>query len=292
MEIRPKQRGSVAISRVVFIPILLMLLLSCVSSPGPVGDAQLETQMASYDQSFAQAGDHVFEVQSGVFETRRGLKLDYQVYKPQNLFSELTIFVAHGFLRSLTTMQGWAQHFASNGYKTVVLSFVNSSIFAGNHDLNAQDLLGLASLLAGKGERIYLGFSAGGLAALVAASQDSLARAYVGLDPVDGSGLASKALARISTQLSTQLLFLWAAPGPCNANNNAKALVDDALARGSQTIGQLSFDLASHAHFEYPYSADAGAFCGNRLSPKGTELMMAAIRSTVTQFILSLATID
>jgi hypothetical protein len=64
-----------------------------------------------------------------------------------------------------------AQHLASWGLSVVRLEFCNSKLWAGNHDLNGADMVALSRKLHAV-KVIYTGFSAGGLAAMVAADLD------------------------------------------------------------------------------------------------------------------------
>jgi hypothetical protein len=113
-------------------------------------------------------------------------------------------------------MRGWAAHLSSHGVATAVVSLCNSTPFAGRHDRNAVDLRALADLLQpADGRVLYAGFSAGGLAALLAAADDPRTVAYLGLDAVDSGGLAAR-----STGLAAPALFLLAEAGACNAEGN------------------------------------------------------------------------
>jgi hypothetical protein len=85
---------------------------------------------------------------------------------------------------------------------------------------------------------LYAGFSAGGLAAYLAAGSDPRASAYLGLDAVDSGGLA---LAR-NADFRVPALFLMGEPSSCNAKNNG--------------------------HFLDPYDPRTESVCGKVLPPE------------------------
>ena len=66
------------------------------------------------------------------------------------------------------------------------------------------------------GRDIYVGFSAGGLAAMVAANLGINTPAVLNLDMVDNQGLGKK----IAPNLTVPFYGLIAAPSACNVNNN------------------------------------------------------------------------
>ena len=65
-----------------------------------------------------------------------------------------------------------ARHLVSWGLPVVNLEFCNSKFWAGNHDLNAADMVAVAQK-KDTGKVIYVGFSAGGLAAILATNLDN-----------------------------------------------------------------------------------------------------------------------
>lgn len=93
---------------------------------------------------------------------------------------------------------------------------------------------------------IYVGFSAGALAALIAARHDPDALGAVALDLVDAQGLGERA----ARQLGKPLIGLSCEPTNCNANDNARAIfAGPALARSTRIPG------AGHCDFEAPTDA-------------------------------------
>jgi pimeloyl-ACP methyl ester carboxylesterase len=160
------------------------------------------------------------------------------------------VFLAHGFLRDLSSMRGWAALWASHGVTVTVASLPNSTWFSGRHERNAADLRALARALH-EGPVLYAGFSAGGLAALLAAAQDPSSIGYLGLDPVDSRGLAGAA----ARAFFRPALFLFGEPSAENARNNLlKALpIHD---RPEMIL--LRVRHATHRAFENPTDPERG----------------------------------
>jgi hypothetical protein len=186
-------------------------LVAC--APVAVRSAAADLPRPPSEPRLAVAGSFATTVAEGSLRSSFGCEVRYEVHLPADWDGGVTVVLAHGFLRDLRTMRGWAAHLSSHGVATAVVSLCNSTPFAGRHDRNAIDLRALADLLQpADGAVLYAGFSAGGLAALLAAADDPRTVAYLGLDAVDSGGLASR-----STGLAAPALFLLAEAGACNA---------------------------------------------------------------------------
>lgn len=194
--------------------------------------------------------------------------------------SELSVVWAHGFLRDLGSMRGWARHAAGHGVRSVVVSFCNSSAFAGRHDRNAADLRLVADAVRTRPDDpvVYAGFSAGGLSALLAAASDPHAIGYLGLDPVASGGLEAEAVG-------------WAGPAmlivgdasACNADGNANLLA--ALLPGAAFVRVPG---ATHCAFEDPYDPRCEWVCG-RMDENSAASIRATIRGTAMAWLFALS---
>lgn len=232
---------------------------------GPLSDAE---------SVFARAGPETVSVEAGWREGGYGCRTAYEVYRPARGGSGVLVVLAHGFGRDLASMRGWARHWATHGVAAVVASFCNSTWAAGNHDRNAEDLAALAHALH-DGPVLYAGFSAGGLAAFLAAASDPRALAYLGLDAVDSGGLAPPAAARFAAPA----LFLLGEPSACNAQGNfLPSIPEHATA--------LRIRGATHGHFEDPYDPAVELVCGRVEPPEASARIAAAIRALATAWIL------
>jgi pimeloyl-ACP methyl ester carboxylesterase len=162
----------------------------------------------------------------------------------------------------------------------VVASFCASSWLDGNHDLNGRDLVMLARSVQ-PGPVLYAGFSAGGLAASLAAAADPDTVAYLGLDPVDSGSLGVQARPRFRTEG----LFLLGEASPCNARSNFLSVTPE---------GGLVYRVrgATHGHFENPYDPAVERVCGRVEPPAASEAMLETIRVLATAWVLERAAGD
>ncbi len=130
---------------------------------------------------------------------------------------------------------------------------------------------------------IYLGFSAGGLAALVASKIDPGTRAYFGLDMVDHQNLGELT----APQLRLPLYGLLAAPSACNANSNGL----DVYAEASRSVIIKVTD-ATHCHFEIPIDAKCSLICGGGEKRFSRQEIQRTILGLTTAFLLWQTDVD
>lgn len=208
--------------------------------------------------------------------------VDVDVYWPDRVAPAPLVIVAHGFMRQRRHMSGWGKHLARAGFVVAIPDLPASS----NHVRNGRFIDELRVHLSREepGRRRvdparvgYLGFSAGGLASLLAAADAdaSAVTIWIGLDPVDRDGLGAKAAPRVSART----LVLSAEPSACNAQGNARdliaALPDPEHHRVSGAV---------HVDAEWPTSALAEAMCGrsrdaqrDEFRRRATEALRAAL---------------
>ncbi len=152
------------------------------------------------------------------------------------------VILAHGFLRDQRRMQGLATALANAGYPVATLNFRHGSPISGGHVNNSQDMVALGRHL--QADRvIHAGFSAGGLAALLAARQDKNTIGLLTLDLVDSRELGRTA----ADGLELPVVALAGAPTNCNAYDNASPAYDLIRHLSLTRIPQ-----ASHCDFESP----------------------------------------
>jgi hypothetical protein len=223
------------------------------------------------------AAEYPIDPLTGTLASEYGCQLDYEYYQPTQPKAVTTVILAHGFMRNLESMRGWALHWQTHDIATVIVSLCNSNLLNGHHQRNSDDLIALrANLLLEN--TIYAGFSAGGLAAYLAALRDFGASGYLGLDSVDSGALAKND----SRKLRVPALFLVAGPSVCNARNNMRETISKHAYQVSHIEG------ATHCHFESPYDKHCGWLCGRTSTQKTAEIQVD-IMNQATQWILSTA---
>lgn len=213
-------------------------------------------------------------VEVGVMPGVHGCEVAFEHHVPASPDGGPTVVLAHGFQRDLSTMRGWAQAWSAQGVPVVIPSLCNSSWFAGRHDRNANDLRALRRHLE-LGPVVYAGFSAGGLAAYLAAHDDIETVAYLGFDAVDSGDLATGR----GGGLSVPALFLLAEPSACNADGNFRPVLERYDADAVHPIAD-----ATHCHFEWPFDPWCGWICGRRDEAQ-TQRIQAEIRDAAARFL-------
>jgi pimeloyl-ACP methyl ester carboxylesterase len=166
------------------------------------------------------------------------------------------VVLAHGFSRTRITMSEHAERLARDGLLVVAPDLP----FFWHSGDNAQALRDLvAMLVAGKiappvSRVVLVGFSAGGLAALLAADAPGVA-GYVGLDPFDrASGLGRDAAKKLHRPA-----YLIRAPG---SRCNAFAIAEPWKVALPKLIADRVVPDATHCDFESPTDWVCRAACG------------------------------
>lgn len=252
-----------------------------IAACAPAHGARVEpgAGLPAHELDLARSGWYRVHSESGRLASTFGCVLHYETHEPVvgTASGAPTVVLAHGFLRDLRSMRGWATHFASHGVRTVVVSFCNSSRLDGRHDRNAEDLMTLAAAVApGTAPVLYAGFSAGGLAAYVAASRDVRTVAFLGLDAVDGGGLASSV-----APLTVPTMLLTGEPSRCNAEGRFLSLAPSPPPGRTVRVAH-----ATHCDFENPTSAACEWICGRVEPHEAAQAIRSAIRSLATAWIL------
>lgn len=185
-------------------------------------------------------------------------RTDVDLYCPTTAQPLPLIIVAHGFSRSKANMAGWGRVLAEAGF----LAAVPDLPAWADHTCNGKFINELVKHLPASPpeglkvdrERVGLvGFSAGGLATLLAAA-DPTVRVWVGLDPVDKNGQGAAAAPRLRCRVA----ILRAEPSSCNANGNA-AGIERALKMPCLSV---MVPQATHAELEWPTDKMTEWACG------------------------------
>jgi hypothetical protein len=271
------------------VPIFVLALASCAVPPGtapPAGSpaakapAALPELVRPFAEPLARAE---VTMEQGTIRSAYGCNVRYELYVPASMDAQMTgavstplVVLTHGFMRDAATVRGWADEWSRRGVKTVVVDLCNSGIFNGRHDRNAEDLVAVADHLEpGDTPRIYAGFSAGGLSALLAGAADPRTVAYLGLDAVDSNGLAER-----RDRLRAPALFLAGEPTSCNAHGNML----DVLPVANRLL-VLRIPHSSHCDFEYPSTRWCTLFCPTAQPPETAEEIRKTIHALATAWI-------
>ena len=185
-----------------------------------------------------------------------------------------TVILAHGFTRTRSTMAGHAITLARDGYWVVVpdLPYVMDSR---DNAVALRDLIRqLQHGAAGEPlERFVLvGFSAGGLSALLAANAPGVV-GYIGLDPFDRPGGVGLEAAR---RLTIPAFLLRGPSAACNAYSIAEPWVK-AL---PNLVEDRQFAAASHCDFESPTDRLCTFVCGDT-NPQNQATVVEFLRRSV-----------
>jgi len=259
-----------------------LVFAGCASnSSNPVVEDAKDT-LAIIGPDYRNQGKGPYDTLEGKLKSSTGCEVTYTYYRPRDVSSDVLVIIGHGFMRSKRRMAYLAQHLAGWGLSVVNLEFCNSKFWAGNHDLNGADMVAVSRKLHA-GKVIYTGFSAGGLAAMVAANLDKNTRAFFGLDMVDNQGLGKK----IAPKLVVPFYGLVAAPSACNANNNG--LDSYALVPHSNVI---KVEDSSHCHFEFPVDGKCSFVCGKGEIRFSRDMIQQTILGLTTAFLLWQTGID
>ncbi|NEV64033.1 alpha/beta hydrolase [Thiorhodococcus minor] len=187
-----------------------------------------------------RADGAALSVRRARFSPDSGCLIHYSRYSSARARPGDVVVVAHGFLRSQARMAGLAQALAASGVTALTLDFCADGRLAGNHFRNGMAMRALARAEGGR-RLVYVGFSAGALAALVAGRNDPRSLGVVALDLVDAQGLG----VLMAERLQTPLVALVGEPSPCNAGNNGLAVyaaTPNAVVRRFPGAGHCAFE--------------------------------------------------
>ena len=222
----------------------------------------------------------------GVVERRVSLTLDaspeaVDLYRPSTGTPRAVVILAHGFTRSRANLAELGRDLAASGFAAVVPNLP----YLVDHTGNGRVLARLAERIESGAEpdldlgsrRIILaGFSAGGLAALLAAASRPEALGWIGLDPVDRADRGVAAAPRVAVPA----YVLRAPPAACNAYANSLAVIERLpVVAEDRVVPQ-----ASHCDFESPTDWFCELVCG-----RADPVRQAAIRAAVIEAAKALA---
>jgi pimeloyl-ACP methyl ester carboxylesterase len=209
-----------------------------------------------------------------------GEDVKVDIYRPVEFESNGVAVLAHGFTRDRLRDRDLAQALATAGIiavapdlPSVVDPFGNGHAVAGLVTDLERGALGLPA--TPRSRIVLIGTSAGGLATVIAASNLPGLAGWIGLDPVDGTGMGMIAARKVTAPS----VVLLADPSMCNLFGSGRMIANaiPSLKRSERLRG------ASHCDFEGPSNNFCRTMCG-----RGEPGMADAVRRATVSAALDM----
>jgi len=193
-----------------------------------------------------------------------GERVKVDVYRPEEFGSTGLAILAHGFTRDRLRDRDLGRALATAGVIAVAPDLPNVVDPFGNAEAVTDLVRDLERGAFGlpptpRSRMVLIGTSAGGLSTLLAAADLPGLAGWIGLDPVDGSGVGIAAAKKVTAPA----VVLLADPSVCNLFGSGKSIAQamPGLVRSERMRG------ASHCDFEGPTNSFCRTVCGR--SPAG-----------------------
>jgi pimeloyl-ACP methyl ester carboxylesterase len=217
--------------------------------------------------------------------TVQGRSFQYDTYVPTTGTRPFPVVaLGHGFSLSKDNVKTLAQELQTDGI--LVVAPTMTGLAGVDHSLNADIMIAALDAAVASGQAdvnrfAFGGHSAGGLAAWLAASRRTQAKALVLLDPVDNNLGTMQANA-----VMAPTLFEFAPPASCNSQNNSIPWFS--MMRAPK--GRLNVAMATHCEPVEPSNFICGLACGGNGSPQRGAVFRRYARAFFNQFLLSART--
>jgi dienelactone hydrolase len=212
-----------------------------------------------------------------------GRDTSIDLYRPATAAKPGAVILVHGFTRTRATMRGHAEALARAGWLAVAPD-LPYAVDSRDNARALRDLIEWLTRSEGPAhgdprlpgqpavQRVVLiGFSAGGLAALLAADAPHVA-GYIGLDPFDRpSGVGAEAARRLQVPA-----YLVRAP---SSACNAYAIAEPWVAALPNLVEDRVIERASHCDFEAPTDWLCRMLCGRTDAARQQTIREAVLRS-------------
>lgn len=204
-----------------------------------------------------------------------GVEVKVDIYRPYDAEGEGVAVLAHGFSRDRTRDRDLGRDLARAGIVAVAPDLPNVVDYWGSGDA-VLDVVGALERGAfglpptPRARIVLIGTSAGAVGTVIAASKLPGLGGWIGLDPVDRWGVATRAAAK----LTTPAVVLLGDASVCNLFGSGRSIAQavPTLVRSERIRG------ASHCDFEGPTDSFCRTVCGR--SPRGMDAIVR--RETVS----------
>jgi hypothetical protein len=191
------------------------------------------------------------------------------VYRAVVEASARAAIIAHGFNRSPRRHRDLGQALAESGITAIVPELPAVMNFWSNADFLVElvhrledGALALPPLQ--RAHLVLIGTSAGGIESIVAATRLAGIAGWIGLDPVDGSGMGTQAAAA----LAAPAMVLYGPNSACNLAGSGRAIADAI----PDLRRKLVISGASHCDFEGPTNRFCEVLCGRSSADKQARI--------------------
>lgn len=259
---------------------LWWLLAACSGGGKPETGADDSAPEAALD--YADDGSFGVNSEDGESTLPTGCDMAWTRYTPEGAAGAPVVVLVHGFARDRENMAGWGRHLASWGLDVITPDLCHASFTDVDHAQNGADLLALSEALQLASPQ-YVGHSAGGLAAFLAAAQSPDSAGVLGLDPVDNGSLGVDA----ASSLAAPAYAVIGEASACNADNNGVDMV-----RAAPQGRLLRAVEADHCDFEDPTDDACTAFCQGSNDLYSDDQIHGVIGRLMTGFLLARSGLD
>ena len=225
---------------------------------------------------FSDYGPYEVEISSGLINPENGGSTQYNLFHPVDAPISPHLILAHEFVSTHDYIAELSQHYASWGIRVATMNLLHSSIFDNNQLEDALDLIWLSDQIFEGGPVIYSGYSAGGLRAIISASLDPDAIAFLGLDFVNFETLAQEYIE------NTTLPFYGLAGEPSSCNSQGNGINAYAQAENSKLILVTEAD---HCDFQSPSSLFCSFLCEGENNQFTPDQIKRVIKNLSTAFL-------
>lgn len=226
--------------------------------------------------NFSNLGPFEIEINDGYFIATDGESTEYRLFSPIDGPDVPHIIFAHEFVGSHDYLIDFSKHFASWGLEVATMNLMHSSFLNNDPIQDAEDLILLSDQILGGGPVVYVGYSAGGLRAMIASALDISTVAFFGLDIVDLDALGQSYV----QNLDIPIFGLAGEASLCNSQSNGADIYIEA-----ENSKLLRVTESDHCDFQSPNSFSCIFLCENENNLFSSDEINLLIKNLSTAFL-------